>query len=163
MRYKFLPCAASSPNSAATAFVSQSQHHLGSCWFNMRKYQTWVRGTISCNCLYKHRHAWQALPVGNTRVANLSLSCSSFSLSLYLCNILSSPSSPPRWSLKMFPGVTFNEVNLDGWKLPSQGHFIVTLRWTLLSMKRGNIRSLGSHKRPRLFSFFASCCIQIRL
>lgn len=50
----------------------------------------------------------------------------------------------------MFPGVSFNEVNLDSWKLPSQGHFIVTLRWILLSMKRGNIRSLRSHKRPRL-------------
>ncbi len=95
-------------------------------------------------------HERRALRVGNTRVANLSLSCS-FSplcLSLYLCNILSSPSS---LSLtKMFPGVSFNEVNLDGWKLPSQGHFIVTLRWILLSMKRGNIRSLGSHKRTRL-------------
>lgn len=89
------------------------------------------------------------------RQANLSLSCSLRSesplcLSLYLCNILSSPSSLPHESLKMFPGVSFNEANLDGCKLPSQGHFIVTLRWILLSMKRGNIRSLGSHKRPRL-------------
>lgn len=61
----------------------------------------------------------------------------------------------------MFPGVSFNEVDLDDWKLPSQGHFIVTLRWTLLSMNGGNIRSLGSHKKTRVLSFFVSCCIQI--
>lgn len=154
--------------SASTVFISESQHQLGSCFNHMGKYQTWARGTVSYDCSYKHRHAWQeeALHVGNTRAANLPLCAlflSPFCLFLYLCNILSSPSSLPCWSLKMFPGVSFNEVDLDGWKLPSQGHFIVMLRWTLLSMKGGNIRSLGSHKRTKALSFFVFCCIQIQL
>lgn len=59
----------------------------------------------------------------------------------------------------MFPGVSFNEVNLDAWKPLSQGHFSFTLRWIPLCMKGGNIRSPGSHKKspgsPSLsFSFF---------
>lgn len=55
----------------------------------------------------------------------------------------------------MLPGGPFNEVNLGDWKPPCQGHFSVTLRWILLSVKRktGNIRSLGLHKRP-WFSVF---------
>lgn len=87
------------------------------------------------------------------------LSQSPFCLWLYLCNSLSSPSPVPHQSLEMFPRVSFNEVNLGSWKLPSQGHFIVTLRWTLPSLKGGNIRSLGSHKKPRLsLSLFPVVC-----
>lgn len=80
---------------------------------------------------------------------------------LSVCNILSSPSSLLHRSLKMLSGVSFNKVNLGSWKPPSQGHFSVTLRWILLSMKRGNIRSPGSHKRA--LSFFVSCCFQMQL
>lgn len=144
-----------------TLLQQSSSHSLsttsGLALINIRKYQTWVREEPSATTVYTNTdmHDRGASRVGNTRGANLSLSCSFLSKSplfplLYLCNILSSPSSLPYWSLKMFPGVSFNEANLDGWKPPSQGHFIVTLRWILLSMKRGNIRSLGSSKRPRL-------------
>lgn len=101
-------------------------------------------------------HDRRALPVGNPRVANPShpLLFSLLRLFLYRCNILSSPPPPPPASPQSSPPSRLMRWTWIAAKLPSLGHFGFTLRWILLSTRRGNIRSLGSHKRPRLFSFF---------
>lgn len=60
----------------------------------------------------------------------------------------------------MFPGVSFNEVNLDVWKPASQGYFSITLRWIPLHEKRKHLLPEVT-LRTKALSVFVSCWIQI--
>lgn len=53
----------------------------------------------------------------------------------------------------MLPGLSFNEVKLDGWKPLSESHSSVTLRWILPCMKGGNIRFPWGHTKDQGYVF----------